>query len=147
VRSILVFLSAANRDEVAGFLDSRFVRQENAPWLRLAPAGDPVLYINFIDVKNPDLGDDDEILSIASTALGGTPALAIMADVSGRHAGDVEVREFAGGLLGRFPGVAFDDFSNRAWTLAEIEAGLPVEGMTFFDYGGAYERTKVEKKN
>ena len=43
-------------------------------------------------------------------------------------------REFVLDLLAHFVGVAFDDFTNHAWTSAEISRGDRVEGHPFFDY-------------
>ncbi len=69
-------------------------------------------------------------------ALGRRPELSVVADVSGRVPGDVEVRAFVECLLTRFQGVADDEFAEHCWTLSEIRSGAKVQGHHFFDYEG-----------
>jgi hypothetical protein len=84
----------------------------------------------------------EDIVSL-SEELGGTPTISVSADVSGRHAGDEQVREFVSKLLSKFDGVAQDEYTEGFWTLTDIQAnrkkralgmrGRP-DGHTFLDH-------------
>lgn len=112
--------------------------------LRYPPVNHPVLFIScqgYQWVQDHDLQEEyDELLQ----AIGGaTPTAHVIAHVSGRVPGDAEVRFLAKCLLGQFPGFAFDDFLSysHAWTLHEIESGLLIDGLKFFDYQGYFNRS------
>ncbi|MFG2573267.1 hypothetical protein [Streptomyces sp. NPDC048481] len=66
-------------------------------------------------------------MALLETALGHHPTWAVQLDISGRIDGTAEVRHLAALLL-RQGGVPFDDCSQHAWTLQEIESGTPFEG-------------------
>ncbi|MFE2542059.1 hypothetical protein [Actinacidiphila glaucinigra] len=78
-------------------------------------------------------------LALVEAALGYRPTWAVLMDISGRIDGTAEVRHLAGVLL-REGGVAFDDYSEHAWTLGEIESGTAIEGLRFFDFRTYDER-------
>jgi hypothetical protein len=66
------------------------------------------------------------------------PTVEILADVSGRVAGDHEVRHLVESVLTHLEGIAIDDytFPEHAWQIAEIRADHRVNGLKFFDYQG-----------
>jgi len=99
-------------------------------------ASAPVLYLSFYD----DLWAEAEPADLESltVSLGMMPTVSVMADVSGRVPGDVEVREFAAFMLSEFRGVAWDDYTCHCWTLSEIQSDAKADGHTFFDYDGWY---------
>jgi hypothetical protein len=111
------------------------------------PGENAVLYItceNYDWVQKYDLQEEyDELLHSIG---GGTPTVQVSVDVSGRVAGDDEVRLLVRILLGEFRGFAFDDFLSysHAWTLAEIEGGVLTDGLKFFDYRGHFDRSKSQ---
>lgn len=86
--------------------------------------------------------EPDEV-ALLEAALGYRPTWAVRADVSGRIDGTAEVRHLATLLL-RQGGVAFDDYSEHAWTLGEIESGTAIEGLRFFDFRAYHERHRQQ---
>lgn len=72
-------------------------------------------------------------------ALGHHPTWALAVNVSGRVDGTEEIRAFAARFL-ETGGVAVDDYSDHCWTLREIESGLKIDGLGFFDFQGHYEK-------
>jgi hypothetical protein len=57
-----------------------------------------------------------------------------MVDISGRVPGDLEVMECANHILGKFNGLAQDDYSDELWTFDEIKDRVIKSGHCFFDY-------------
>jgi hypothetical protein len=105
-----------------------------------------VLYINFTELEEYDYGPDEsdpdgsnDYYQSVVVSLGRVPDVSLLAEVSGRHAGDAEVRTFVKFLLGHFRGVACDEYSVYCWTLADIETDARFDGHPFFDYNGWYE--------
>lgn len=135
MRSVIVLLRDTTKAEVAGCLQEACPGQAGPPWDWLV-GSEPYLYIDFSDCIE-DVGGS----TAAQAALGQTPSVIVIADISGRHPGDAEVRMFLRLLLHRFRGIAKDDFTEHGWTLDEIETGQLVEGHGFFDYKGWYEST------
>ncbi|MFI5964745.1 hypothetical protein ACIA8J_21535 [Streptomyces asoensis] len=82
--------------------------------------------------------EPDEV-ALLEAALGHRPTWAVQVNISGRIDGTAEVRDLAALLLRR-GGVAFDDYSEHAWTLREIESGAEIEGLRFFDFRAYHER-------
>lgn len=79
---------------------------------------------------------DSDTWTALKSAIPGLSAY-IQADVSGRIAGEKEVRNLVLGLLATVPGsVADDDMTTHQWTLKEIKNGTLVEGHRFFDQEG-----------
>lgn len=101
-----------------------------------AEESSPVFYIRFWEEISSEV--EPEHLEALRAALGAVPTATLMVDVSGRIPGDVEVLEFAAVMLGKFRGVAWDDYTFHCWTLAEIQSGAKVQGHSFFDYNGWY---------
>ena len=131
MRSVFVHLRDVTEDEVAEFLQRTYPFQQGPPWI-CHIAGDPCLYINFY--RDHLIEMDPEDLAVLETVLGGRPAISVMADVSGRHYGDDQVRSFVSILLEEYAGVAQDEYSNHCWTAAEVLSGFQVRGHRFFDY-------------
>jgi hypothetical protein len=92
------------------------------------------LYIDFYRDGNQEFAPA-QWAGLASV-LGCEPAVSIVADVTGRHPGDDQVRSFAALILGRFKGFAQDDFSDHFWTAQEVLSGHRECGLAFFDYRG-----------
>jgi hypothetical protein len=130
MRSVLVLLKKALRKQVTDALDSLY-RGQRAPWVRLNPSGEEVLYIHVDDDPMEDLEPESRARVIA--ALGGVPSFGLYADVSGRHPGRDEVVELAKELLSRFQGFALDDHGHHLWTIQEIRGGTKVDGRGFFE--------------
>lgn len=57
-------------------------------------------------------------------------------DISGRIAGEKEVRSFFELALTEFGGFAFEEYTRHAWTLDQTRHGHQEEGHAFFDYRG-----------
>ena len=130
MRAIDVFLRDTTRDAVAAVLNSVYPGQRD-PWVKLVD-DDPRLWIRFSTEDWP--GVDHECWEGPfHDQFGGEPAVAITADISGRHPGKEQVLEFVSLLLGRFDGMANDDYTDRLWTLAEIVADVRHNGFPFFD--------------
>jgi hypothetical protein len=134
MRSVFVYLRDTTEAEVAAFLTATYPTQPPHTWVRLASEDDAFLYIDFYYDGQSEHEPEDWQALVA--AFGGEPAVALMADVSGRHPGDAEVREFVRAVLGRFSGAAKDDYTDHLWSLEEVEGGRLVEGHPFFDYAG-----------
>ena len=96
--------------------------------------GDACLYIDFYNEARQKFEADE--WSALVEALGGEPMVSLGVDVSGRHAGDQQVKEFLSAVLSKFHGIAQDDYTEHCWTLEEILSGHKEEGHTFFDYDG-----------
>ena len=129
VRSVIVHLSDAAEDEVARFLQVTFPFQQGPPWI-CDISGDPCLWIDFYRDRLTEF-EPEEIAEL-SNALGKGPRTSVVAEVSGRHAGDEQVRYFVTTLLSKFSGLACDDFTAHYWTGAEVSSGF--NGQQFFDY-------------
>jgi hypothetical protein len=77
--------------------------------------------------------EPEDLVGLA-TALGGGPSTSVMANVSGRHYGDEQIRSFVTTLLGKYAGVAQDEYTKHCWTADEVQSGFQVQGHRFFDY-------------
>lgn len=103
-------------------------------------AGDPALFIDiFRHLDRPWLAEARKALA---QSLGREPTVSIVADVSGRHPADEQVRAFVCGLLSAFEGVAQDEYTNHCWSSEQIMTGYRVQGHPFFDYKGWHEEYK-----
>jgi len=128
MRSIVVFLRAADLKSVTGFLLRHFKPSTNGwmidgnVYVYAGPFPEPAEQ----DILPPDCSPSDYI--------------EIMADVSGRIPGDEEVREFLELVLTEFGGFVFDDYTGHPWTLEEIRHGHREQGHPFFDYRGWYDQ-------
>jgi hypothetical protein len=129
MRSVIVYLRDVAEDEVALLLQRLYPFQFGPPWI-LGKAGDPVLYIDYYRDIDREMGVDAYVSLIAS--LGCDPTVSVVADVSGRHPGYTEAREFACALFSEYRGVAQDDYSDHYWTYEEIQANKIVDGHQFF---------------
>ena|GEM_PF-1558880 len=145
MRSIFIYLKTATEDQLSRFLDNYFGQPatDQAPgsnnWI-WEVNNDAVLYISFYDAYDAEL--ESETKEALHHALGGPPTACLSADVSGRHPGDQEVREFIRLILSSFEGVAQDDYTDSFWLLLEIEQGHYHNGHPFFDYQGWHEKHK-----
>lgn len=101
---------------------------------------DPCVYINFF----PDAASDfePEAWQDLLQRFGGEPAVALMANVSGRQPGDEQALEFVTDLLTRFSGFAQDEYSEHLWSLEELRAGHQISGHRFFDYHSWYAESR-----
>jgi hypothetical protein len=141
VRTIFLHLREATEEQVASFLTEAFPSQNGPPWI-LAVGDDPCLYVDFR--RNWQAESEPEEIECLRAVLGGGPSVSLSADVSGRHPGDAEVRNFVSQVLSEFDGVAEDEYTEGFWTKAEIVAevrkssNLPGrrERLTFFDHQG-----------
>jgi hypothetical protein len=125
MRSVFIHLWHTTEDEVAAVLD-RLYPTQRSPWL-LKFEGDTHLYIHFY--RDGPVEDDDWIGRFRSR--GGPPAVCVMADISGRHEGWPQTREFALQLLGNFDGVATDDGWLRLWSRDEVANDRIIDGRRF----------------
>lgn len=131
MRSVALHLRDATYEEVASFLQHLYPMQKGPPWI-CDIAGDACLYIDVYSNAQEELGPQawEELVA----ALGKEPSVSVLANISGRHSGDDQVREFVVKSLARFHGVAQDDYTDHCWTVEEILSGRVVEGHGFFDY-------------
>src|ERR1700689_4123236 len=116
MRTVLVHLRSGTEEEVAEFLSGTYPRQKGPPWI-CDVNGDGCLYIN---VYCGWVGFAAEKAATLLKELGCDLLVSVSADVSGRHPGDEQVRDFAYGLLSEFGGLAEDDWTDGWWTLDEI---------------------------
>jgi hypothetical protein len=135
MRSVFVHLVGAKREDVALRLSEFAEDVGGDEWRFPRGSASPILYIGYYD--DMELEWEKKDLDVLRSSLGQLPDLIVAADISGRVPGDAEVREFVSFMLRHFRGVATDDYSSPyPWTLAEIESGARVSGLTFFDYKG-----------
>jgi hypothetical protein len=134
MRTVFMF-PVTGRDETVAMLD-RHLPAQREPWVM-----EGALYIDVDDERTGYLFRDWEAEDVAvlDAALGYHPVWALQVDVSGRVDGTAGLRRLAALLLGD-GGVAFDDYSEHAWTLREIEDGTVVDGLGFFDFRTYHER-------
>jgi hypothetical protein len=125
MRSVFVHLWDTDERRVSAALD-RLYPIEGPYWL-LRVAGDPCLYIHFCR----DGPRESEDWAAEFTSRGSPPAVTVVADVSGRHEGTPEARDFVLRMLAEFDGVATDDGWEHLWTRAEVEADRPMDGRRF----------------
>jgi len=130
MRSAVIHLVNTTRQEVSARL-SRFVGHSDPVEWRY-PRHKPALYIEFYHTFDSEF-EPAELQQLES-ALGKMPDVTVIAQVSGRVPGDVELRDLAECLLGTFRGVAKDEFSDHYWTIEEIRAKVSFGGLSFFDY-------------
>ena len=133
MRSVFIHLRPAAEPEVAAFLQRAYPFQPGPPWI-LDEAGDAVLYIDIYRDMNTEFEVEDWLALIA--CLGGEPTASLVADISGRHAGDEQAHSFVCLLLTMFPGVAQDDYTTHCWSLEQIRNNAKIQGHAFFDYKG-----------
>jgi|HubBroStandDraft_6_1064221.scaffolds.fasta_scaffold463028_1 hypothetical protein len=140
MRTVLVHLRSATEEQVKSFLTHTYPRQFGPPWI-CDVDGDACLYINIS--RDMALYFEPEELASLLKQLGGALTVSVSADVSGRHPGDEQVRDFVYKLLSQFEGLAEDDYTEGFWTQDDIQSerrkprrggrGRP-DGHTFFDY-------------
>jgi hypothetical protein len=94
--------------------------------------GDPYLWIDFYRDGPREFEPED--LACLVKALGAEPSISVVADVSGRHPADDQVRSFITAVRGGFQGLAQDDYTDHDWTVQEVRSGCRVQGHPFFDY-------------
>lgn len=138
MRSVWFALVGASLAEVRDWLQRHGVApSEGRPGQFFFPStGDPVLYVTCDDYRwVQEYGLQEEYDELLQAIGGATPTVHVAVDVSGRVPGDREVQYLAQCLLGKFHGFAFDDFLSysHAWTLAQIDGGVRVGGVSFFD--------------
>ena len=141
MRSIHIYLRNTNQADVKIFLTEAFPLQEAPPWV-YGIDGEAYLYIQFNPYSKTE--HEPQEWSDLVQNLGSEPAVILMADVSGRHAGDEQVKQFIQIILTTFEGVAQDDYSLHYWSLDEILSGHKIQGHHFFDYQGWFEQKTTE---
>ena len=137
MRSVFLHITEPKQKDAEAFLSSQFPGQSH-PWIYPSPPADNVL---FIDIEE---FDENERPTVVET-LGKKPDFTIVADVSGRHPGDVEILHFVNICLSKFSGFAQDDYTEHLWTLQEIRDRQIYQEHRFFDYLGWYEYEKVHR--
>jgi hypothetical protein len=125
LRSVFAHLWHTTEREVAAALD-RLYPTQGRPWL-MEVDGDPRLYI---EIYHDGPVEDDEWHTRFSSC-GGPPAVSVIANISGRHDGWPEVREFVARVLGTFDGVATDDDWSHLWSHDEVQSDSVVAGRRF----------------
>lgn len=128
MRSVHVYLRDTTQDAVAAVLDSAYPGQR-FPWLHVV-TDDPHLYIDLVSANWSKI-DPDHWMEFKDQ-FGGEPAVAVTADVSGRHPGGSQVLGFVTLLLSNFSGLANDDYTDRLWPLSEIVGKARYKGFEFF---------------
>jgi hypothetical protein len=132
MRTVLLHLRNTNQADVAQFLQATYPCQAGPPWI-VEVGGDACLYINFYLDAETEFEPDD--FAELCRFLAGAPSVSLAADVSGRHAGDEQVRDFVSTVLTRFDGRAQDEWTRHLWRLDEIRARHRVQERQFFDHG------------
>ena len=134
MRSVILHLRGTAEADVAAHLRSKYVSNGPEGWM-LAVGGDPCLYIGVYR-DGPIENEPADWARVTAWADGSL--VSVIADVSGRHPGRPEAMAFIEDLLGRFDGVARDDYTSHLWTLGQLRAGHRAEGHPFFDNAGWY---------
>lgn len=138
MRSVIAYLRDTSSEDVAQFLERICPAQKGPPWIWECH-GDACLYVQCKPGGAYDSDLETDVQQSVVAALGGPPAVTVLADVAGRHPGDTEVRALLSALLRTFRGVAQDEYTSHSWTLEEVLSGHQVEGHPFFDYQGWFE--------
>jgi hypothetical protein len=125
LRSVFAHLWNTTEGEVAAALD-RLYPTQGRPWV-LEVDGDACLYVDFY--RDGPVEDDEWHTRFSSRA--GPPAVSVIADISGRHEGWPEVRDFVARVLGTFDGVATDDGWLHLWSRDEVQNDHVVAGRKF----------------
>ncbi|HZS07197.1 MAG TPA: hypothetical protein VFD58_20340 [Blastocatellia bacterium] len=133
----MIHLFGASQEEIELQLCRLYTSQSDS-WV-LETNSDSILYIRIYEDQEFETDHDPEELERLLESLGGKPDVSIIADVSGRHGGDQEVKSFVNSMLSSFKGVARDEYTYHSWTLEEINSGTLIQGHPFFDYRGWYE--------
>ncbi|MEV0900394.1 hypothetical protein [Actinoplanes sp. NPDC049802] len=125
-----VFAFPASSREKAIELLTEHLPERSRPWVM-----NGALYIDIEDEGNGTLYVDwePEALAVLDAAAGRRPHWAVQIDISGRIDGTADVRQLLELLLSA-GGVAFDDYTNHAWSLPEIKNGSTFSGLGFFDF-------------
>ena len=118
LRTVIAHLWDTTEAVVAATLDATYSKPNGPTWVDYV-AGDPCLYIDIYrhgPIEYP-------AWATRFDSVGGTPAVSVSADISGRHNGWTQVEEFMGLLLSQFRGLAEDDDSYCLWSLAQLGDG------------------------
>lgn len=134
MRSVYFHLIGVSQFQVAKYLYAIADASGDDNWSFPRDSSPPVLFIGFNDDLQAEAEEED--LQLLTAALGKLPDVVVMADVSGRAPGSIEVMEFAQLLLEKFHGVAWDDYTTHCWTLPQIQSRARVLGHPFFDFAG-----------
>jgi len=130
MRSVFAFpeLTPAEAETV---LNETGTRQDLDPDLGAEWVVDGCLYVR-IERDGDDLWADwsDKEVDRLGRQLGQLPTWGLVIDVSGGVDGRPEVTGLLRALL-KSGGVAMDDYSEHAWTLAEVEGRAPSESRLF----------------
>lgn len=128
MRSIFIYLWQTTESTVATALDAAYSRAPRADleWIQSINE-DPYLYISFYHDGPAETGDWDTRFA----AHGGPPTVSVVVDISGRHEGWPQTRDFAVWALSRFNGIAEDDNAERFWSREEIEEDRVIDGRKF----------------
>ncbi|HEX2712550.1 MAG TPA: hypothetical protein VHM88_10045, partial [Candidatus Acidoferrales bacterium] len=102
MRSVFLYLRDVDEKAVGIFLRQICPGQES-PWI-VRVDDDPCLYIDFYTNARQE-SDANEWRALAE-ALGGETTVSLYVGISGRHAGDQQVKEFVSAVLNKFHGVA-----------------------------------------
>ena len=131
MRSVTVHLYSTTEEAVVRLLQRTYPSQQGPPWVATIE-GDPCLYIHLYRGRGADY--EVEEWAAVTQLCGGEPSVSVTADISGRHPGDEQVRQFVITLLGTFGGAAQDEYSNHLWALEDVATNRRVHGHPFFDY-------------
>ena len=134
MRSVYFHLTGVSQFQVAKYLYAIADPSGDDNWSFPRDAHPPVLFLGFNDDLDAEVEQEDRDLLIA--ALGKMPDVVVMADITDRAPGSIEVMEFAQLLLEKFRGVAWDDYTTHCWTLPQIQSRTKVLGHPFFDFAG-----------
>ena len=140
MRSVFAFLRETTEKAVDAYLDSAYPGQRN-PWVMLVD-NDPYLWIDHYRDGPDEI--EPEVWAEFLHRFGGKPDVSLVADVTGRHTGGHQAQEFLTRLLGRFNGVAMDDYTDHLWSKVELQSGDKVRGHTFFDSEGWFAEEQIE---
>lgn len=133
MRSVEVYLRNTDQNAVTAFLNQTYSSQKGPPWIHVVNS-DACLYIDFDHYIKFEYEPHEWSALVQS--LGCEPQVVVTANVSGRHAGDEQVRHFIETMLTAFEGVANDSFTSYYWSRDEVLNGRTVQGHRFFDYQG-----------
>lgn len=141
MRSILLHFRSVTKAYVNDLLQQICRPAKESGWV-FEVEGEPYLYIDFYLEGPREFQPEDWAALVES--LGGEPAVSLIVDISGRHPGDKELREFVSAVLSKFDGFAQHEYTNHCWTLPEIVSGHQEEGHPFFDYLGWHTRRQSQ---
>jgi hypothetical protein len=127
--SVAIYMTGCSRADVEGVLSARFSRGTEC-WLVFRKKSDHSLYVRLYDEYESEVGESER--TEIRRRLDGDISCAVIADIRVRYwPAKAEVLVLLQALLGRFRGVAADEYGDELWTLDDVQEDRPIHGRRF----------------